>query len=178
MKKINNKGFTLVEVLAVVAIIAILGIIAVPNVLNIINTSNESSYDILVKNITTASKQLYEEIDYIGNEIFHYNENGGLTTKITKNKDDQARTKEEITVNLQTLVSNGFLTGNNNPDKNGNNKNNKIITNPKTKEDIGACEIIITKTVDNNQNTSYKIKNNSTSNINCPTDIEYAEVSN
>lgn len=170
MKKINNKGFTLIEVLAVVVIIAVLGLIAIPNILNTINSSNEATYDIMVEDIAIASKQLFEEVDYMGNDIYEYDSNGKLGPVTILNNNT-------IVINLQTLVSNGLLTGSNNPDITGSNKNKKIITNPKTKEDIGDCSITITKEVDNanNYNTSYTITSNS-SNEKCPTDSEYEEV--
>lgn len=170
MKKINNKGFTLIEVLAVIAIIAIIGIIAVPNVLNSINTGKQATYNILVEDITIAGIQLFEEIEFTGNKLYNYDTDGNYDglIKIDNNK---------INVDLQTLVSNGFLSGTNNPNKEGANKNNKIITNPKTKEDIGTCQITITKIVDANFNTSYQFTNTST-NTNCPTDNEYQEVLN
>ena len=66
MKKLNNKGFTLIEVLAVIAIIAVLGLIAVPNVLSSISTSKESSYKVIVGNIKTASVTLFEEVENNG----------------------------------------------------------------------------------------------------------------
>ena len=50
MKKLNNKGFTLIEILAAVSIVVILGLIATPSIINTINTSNNANYDILVKN--------------------------------------------------------------------------------------------------------------------------------
>ena len=37
MKKLNKKGFTLVELLAVIAILALLVIVAMPNVLEMFN---------------------------------------------------------------------------------------------------------------------------------------------
>lgn len=43
MKKINKKGFTLVELLAVVVILAVLLIIAVPSVSRVLNASQESA---------------------------------------------------------------------------------------------------------------------------------------
>ena len=64
MNKFNNKGFTLVEVLAVIVRIGILGLIAIPNVLSVINTGQKKSYDILVKDIITASQNLYEEVEF------------------------------------------------------------------------------------------------------------------
>lgn len=170
MKKINNKGFTLIEVLAVVVIIAIIGLIALPSIISTINTGKNASYDITVKNITTASIGLHEEISYTATELYHYDNNGKTETKISV-------TNNKIETNLQTLVSNGFLTGINNPNRNINNNNYKIITNPKTNEDIGECKIIIIKTVDSNFNTSYKIEDNS--NISkCPTTTEYKKALN
>ena len=108
MYKLNNKGFTLMEVLAVIVIIAILGMIADPNVLNSINTSKQASYDILVKDITIAGKQLFEEIYYADTKLYHYDQNGKTTNYISINNN-------EIITSVQTLISNGFLTGSNNP---------------------------------------------------------------
>ena len=39
--KMNNKGFTLVELLAVLAIIAIIGMIAVPNVISVVDNNKK-----------------------------------------------------------------------------------------------------------------------------------------
>ena len=47
----NQKGFTLIEVLAVIAIIAILGVVSTPGILNAINNSKKASYNILLDNI-------------------------------------------------------------------------------------------------------------------------------
>lgn len=166
MKKINNKGFTLIEVLAVVVIIAVIGLIAVPNVLSIINTGKNSSYEILVKDITIAAIGLHEEVSFAESILYHYNTNGKTGDKIET-------LDNIITINLQTLVSNGFLTGTNNSDK-STNGNEKIIINPKTKDDMGSCKIEIIKIVeDNTFKTSYTIKYKSGSTLFCPTDEEY-----
>ena len=50
----NNKGFTLVELLAVIAIMAILLIIALPNVLKMFNESKEKIF-------LTESKSVFKE---------------------------------------------------------------------------------------------------------------------
>lgn len=163
MKKLNNKGFTLIEVLAIIIIISVIGLIAVPNVINTINTGKKSAYDILVKDITIAGKQLYEEIDYI-NPVPGLNYYDALGEpipgkKIKIGEDIHGNDiGSSIKINLQTLVSNGLLSGN----------DNKKITNPKNGEDIGLCEVIITKISDNNTNISYKFENASTDNTNCP----------
>lgn len=188
MKKINNKGFTLIEVLAVIAIIAVLGLIAVPSILNTINTSKDATYDILVDEIKVAGKQLFEEVEYTNNDLCHYNQDGQLEgcldktypndnwkIKITVSNDSNGNEIKVIKVNLQTLVSNGFLNGTNNDNESSGNKNSKIILTPKTKEDIGNCSIRITKTVTGtNYKTSYKIEDANTTAIEiCPTTEDY-----
>ena len=179
MNRLNNKGFTLIEILGVIAIIAILGLIATPSILNVLKSSNNTTYNILIKNIALAGQQLYEELDNTNATLYYYDETGNLGIKIIIGEDKNGTSIEDgsLQVNLQTLVSNGLLTGNNNTD-NKSNKNNKIITNPKNKEDIGICEIIITKIVDEKYNTSYQIKNNSLANNNCPNDSEYNNILN
>ena len=172
MKNLNRKGFTLIEVLAVVAIIAILGMIAVPNVLKVINQGKDSSYDILVQDIKTAGCQLIDELDYVGSDLYHYTNSGIETTKIVIKSLESGK---EITVNLQTLVSNGFLTGMNNEDDSDTNENEKVILNPKNNEDIVSCQIKIIKKIDdaNHSKVIYTIENESSSDGNCPTTEEY-----
>lgn len=159
--KLNNRGFTLVEVLAVIIILAIISGIAIPNVLSTINTSKDRSYDIMIKNIITASKALYEEVEY-GGELHKYtiddtqidNEDETSETVSSSTTTDEELIIEEdtseiritgdsIKINLQTLVSNGFLSGtcHNNEEENC----KKVIINPKTGNDIGNCNIKITK---------------------------------
>ena len=51
----KNKGFTLVELLAVIAILAILVIIALPNVLKMFNQAKKDTF-------LTEAKTIYKEI--------------------------------------------------------------------------------------------------------------------
>ena len=51
----NNKGFTLVELLAVIAILALLVIIALPNVLKMFNQAKKDTF-------LTEAKTIYKEI--------------------------------------------------------------------------------------------------------------------
>ena len=164
MKKLNNKGFTLIEVLAVIAIIAILGLIAVPGVLNSINNSKKSSYNIMISNIKTASQSLYEEVNYMNGKVYNYDNSG------TKTATPVEITNSSITVNLQTLVSNGYLKGTTS-EKEGEKK--LILTNPVDGQNIGSCKITITKETNESGKVNYKIESKSTTNSSCPKTNEY-----
>lgn len=85
--RVNNKGFTLIEMLVVVAIIAIVGIIATPSVLSMIRSSKDSSYNTLVGNIKTAAIELYQEKDYMGTNIYKYDNNGRTGDKVNITSD-------------------------------------------------------------------------------------------
>ena len=62
--KLNNKGFTLVEVLAVVVILAILTSIAVPTVGRLITRNREEGYEKLKTNIMMAAKNYFSDYRY------------------------------------------------------------------------------------------------------------------
>ena len=155
--KLNNKGFTLVEVLAVVVIIGVVGGIAVVGVLSSINSGKEASYKLMISDIVVACGVLYEEVEF-GNNVYKYDTNGSTSNKIGKSG-------TVININLQTLVSKGYLSGSENKIKgDGANHNKRIIIDPKTKEDIGNCEISIERI-----NGTYFVKNIS-SDDNCPSE--------
>ena len=54
--KLNNKGFTLIEILAVVIILSIITAIMVPSVNYLIDKNKEDNYKQLEKNILNATK--------------------------------------------------------------------------------------------------------------------------
>ena len=54
MRRINNKGFTLVEIMIVVAIIVLLAAIAIPNLLRARHNANESASIAALRTISTA----------------------------------------------------------------------------------------------------------------------------
>lgn len=143
--KIDNKGFTLVEVLAVVVIIGILGGLTAKGVLSSINTGKEASYKLMINSIVTASQTLYEELEYGGSTIWEYSYSDNEVKK-EENKKVEVNNKI-INTNLQTLVSNGFLSGSSgftDEDESG----NKYLIDPKSKKNIGSCKITITKSND------------------------------
>lgn len=174
--RLDNKGFTLVEIIAVVAIITILSVVVVPSVLNSINNGKQKSYEVLVGDIKIAAKELYEEV--YSNELlgdtsklyqYSYKDNN-----IVKESEIVIQNDNSIVVNLQTLVSNGFLSGSTDGNK------QKVILN--VREDnanMGNCSIKIVRDVNSSSNkVSYKvskineIENSKGKNI-CPTDSEY-----
>lgn len=64
MKKINNKGFTLVEVLAIIVILGILITIIAPNVTTLINENKKNSLEKLNTSITSAAKLYISDHKY------------------------------------------------------------------------------------------------------------------
>lgn len=57
----ENKGFTLVELLATLTILAILAVIVFPNIFGILNRSNESAYESQVDSIINGAKNYYAD---------------------------------------------------------------------------------------------------------------------
>ena len=159
----NRKGFTLIELLAVIVLIAIIGIITVPNLLTTVNSSKEASYDILIKNIVTASKTYYEECEY--GDLSNSTKYGDYACIITNNT---------ITTTLGALANTGFLKVNDSKnDESG--KEVKVILDPRNKKkDMSSCQITITKNVDASFKVTYKVESASTDDDKCPT--EYGSV--
>lgn len=166
----NRKGFTLIELLAVVVLIALISVLIVPNVLDTMNKSKQKSYDILIKNIVTASWNYYFEC-----------ENGDLSKD--KYGDSACKIKDgnDIEITLGDLVNSGMLSVAD-VDKNG----NMVVLNPKknSNTDMSNCKIKITKkkekiTDDNGVSSdmvTYTITSVDNDN-NCPTNDEYKNVS-
>ena len=64
MIKLNNKGFTLVEVIGVVVIITILAIILIPNVIVMLNKQKKTSLQNVKDSILIASKSFVNDNRY------------------------------------------------------------------------------------------------------------------
>ena len=153
MKKMGNRGFTLVEVLAVIVIVTLISAIAIPNVLSTIGVGKSKSEEIMIDNIKTASSQMYEEVEFSGTT----NASGDIVSDLLDNGNKIKILKDTnyIVFHLQTLVDYGFLTGNGVD-------NSEVLTNPKTGKNIGNCEVKITKS----SNDRFSFSNVSGSN--CP----------
>lgn len=65
----NNKGFTLVEIISVIAVIAILSLVAIPVVSNSIKKSEQNAFKSTVKNIVDAAK-IYRASEGYSQETF------------------------------------------------------------------------------------------------------------
>ena len=153
----NRKGFTLIELLAVIVLIAIIGIITVPNLLNTVDSSKEASYDILIKNIITASKTYYEECEY-----------GDLSNSTKYGDYAWIITDKTITIKLSDLANTGFLSVS---VKDVDENNKKQVLDPRNNNNISDCQITITKNVDASFKVTYTITPNGGNN--CPTTKEY-----
>ncbi len=60
MKKMNKKGFTLVELLAVIVVLAIIMVIAVPSVLNSMNAARQSSFLVYAEKMINSAQAKYQ----------------------------------------------------------------------------------------------------------------------
>ena len=102
MKKINNKGFTLVEVLAVVAILGMLTTVTVIAYTKYISSTKVKSCDMLAKSASDAASNYYMthatstssvsfdtlvEEKYLENAANPYNKNGSCTGKVIITRD-------------------------------------------------------------------------------------------
>ena len=166
----NKKGFTLIELLAVIIVIALIATIVTPSVIEYVNSAKNTSYNLLIKSIVSASKTYYEECEY--GDLSDNSKYENYACKI--NKDEKG---DYIITNLGTLANTGMLTVS---DIDPNNKDKKVVLDPRdTTKDMSACQITITKVKsnikDDNGITSNKVtyKVEASSGNNCPTTEEY-----
>lgn len=154
----NKKGFTLIELLAVIIIIGLLAVLITPSILTAVNKSREVSYNTLIKNIVTSSQMYYEECEY-----------GDLSDKV---KYDiyacEINNNNTITTTLGALANTGFLKVN--ETKEENDKEVKVVLDPRDNSDKSSCQIKIIKKVDSSFKVTYEITGTGT---NCPTTDEY-----
>lgn len=107
----NNKGFTLVELLAVIAILAILVIIALPNVLKLYNNAKKNIFLTEAKNIYKSSANKYVTESRKGKIIsFIDSKNNGLGLTNEKDLEYCINLNEGGSVkNLVVLDSNYYI---------------------------------------------------------------------
>ena len=117
----NNRGFTLVELLATIIILAIVIGIGSLSVTAIINNSKQKNFDILVGNIKEGAEVYYQECKYAINSGISCEETttGGTVY---------------YTISLGDLVKYGYIKGNSTGAD-----NKYTITNPNKNDDNIAC---------------------------------------
>lgn len=113
----DNKGFTLIEVIMVVAIIALLTILFTPNVLGLIDKNNMDSYNSIISSVENAAN------NYVSNNRYD--------NSIIKVECSGTEKESTFTITLNTLVSSGTLS--------------KIPENPCNKQSdfVGSNEVTV-----------------------------------
>ena len=125
----NNKGFTLIELIATIALLAIISTISVVSINHVITESKVSDCDSLLKNIEVATK------DYFSDNRCNLGELSGY-----KELDDE----NKYSINAGVLISGKYLSGNLvNPFTDKNIDNEDIIINVLLKEDYTVDSINI-----------------------------------
>jgi type IV pilus assembly protein PilA len=150
MGKLNNKGFTLVEMLAVVVILSVLMAITVPTISGLIEKNKSDSYKSLEKSILAAAKV------YISDNRYNITLSGscGDTRSISEidNNDDMFIGSEKEKLKIKALVDSGDL-----------NDGNDVIIYPKDnskKLDLDSSYVIVKYNCDT-KDYSYELEENS-----------------
>lgn len=118
MKNMNNKGFTLVELIATVVLLVLVMGIGAYSITAIIEKSKEKDYNLLIENIKNASEDYYIECQYGDVDLDIIDCDGSIK--------------------LGDLVNYGYLTGN------GKDSDDKYtLVNPNNKNSIVDCTIEI-----------------------------------
>ena len=106
----RNRGFTLVELLAVVAILAMLGLIIVPVINNVLNDNKAKLYNLQIQNIEDGAR------GYVSDRVFSIDISVGSSKGITlgtlkqqgyvENDIVNPLTKERFSDNMVIIISN------------------------------------------------------------------------
>lgn len=102
MKKLNKKGFTMIELLAVLVILVVIMAIAIPSVTSSIERSKQKEYDQKVKLIESEAELYIDRHSYtIGNKI-------GIKTLINDSK-SSLRASEIVDPNNSSRTISGYV---------------------------------------------------------------------
>lgn len=99
----NNRGFTLIELIVTIALLALISTISVSVIGNIRGKHNVNAYYELLKNVESAAKLYVTDNRYNLKSV-------GIDIKCPNNN--------TFTISLQQLVDSGYLTTDNNKIKN------------------------------------------------------------
>lgn len=139
----DNKGFTLVELVVTIVLLGIVISIGGYSIINVINSSREKAYELLINDIKSAVELYYQECTYASGTV------------IAECHD---------TVTLGKLVEYGYLKGN---DKRDDGTKLKIV-NPKANEDSNdISDCIVSYSYDSGKVLVSAVDSD---NVSCPTD--------
>ena len=127
--KLNRKGFTLVEVLAVIVILGILIAIMIPNVNKLINSFKDDNYKNLKRTITVAARS------YISDNRYEIKINNLPCTNRTDEKTVKSINNIGLTnsrIPIETLIDKNYIK-----EKNGK------ITNPINNKELNIANSYI-----------------------------------
>ena len=68
-KKLNNKGFTLVELLAVIIVLAVILVLVVPTVLTQMNSAKKRSFSMYGQRVLSNAQTIYQTYSLMGGEL-------------------------------------------------------------------------------------------------------------
>lgn len=129
----NNKGFTLIEMIMVIAILAMLAVLTTPNVIKLINKNKVDNYNSVIDSVIKACDL------YTSDNRYDLNFNGSCTG------DHEATPNVSTFITLQDLVNSKDIS--------------TPIRNECTNEELNYDTIKITITLDcKTKNFSYKIE--------------------
>lgn len=132
MLKLNNKGFTLIEILAVVVILGVLSTIMIPSVTSIIKKNRVENQENFKNSLISAAKAYITDNKY---KIEFSTSNCSSGYKCINKIDNTAIADNKIT--LKILVDNGYL--------------NENLKEPSTKKEIDLTSSYVTVKYNINQ---------------------------
>ena len=148
----DNKGFTLIELVATIVLLALVMSIAAYSITSIIRSSKKENYNLLITNIKDAAELYYQECKYVSNSAITCNANKQVT--------------------LGELVTYGYLKGNSKVES-GVDKGKFTLVNPIDNIDISGC-IIVVEYDDGKINVSDATANSYANKSSCPSTSEYS----
>lgn len=139
----NNRGFTLVELIATIVILGVVLSITGFAITTVIENARKKNYELLITDIKSAAELYYQECTYMA------------PSSLTK---DENNICDLSSITLGDLVKYGYLSSNDTTENN----TSKVI-HPDTEKDISSCRIKFTFEND-------KIKVTAVTTENCPTE--------
>ena len=119
MFKLNNKGFTLVELLAVIVVLAIIMIIAIPSVMETMENARKGTFKIYAQKVLTKAEETFQSdillgnIDATGSTCYDFTKlgltrSGNYRGKVSVTYDDQLKPTFKLWLSDNSYSVNGI----------------------------------------------------------------------